>query len=155
MSTALELIVKETKAAFIIAKSDGKLDASEVIQIAVDLAKKIQTLGNLSGSEKKALLLLTLKKSLDASGGLDTLASFANATPEVKAAFEDQLLTAASTTIDVVFAAAAGKIDLRKPTSWKFCLPMCLSTVKVVLHPRGSDPPSCRYQYRHRVRRGQ
>jgi len=126
----LEDLIKETRAAFIIAKSDGVLDSSEVIEIAVGLAQKVNKLANLSGSEKKSLLLHTLKKGLDDSGGLDSLPAYANATPEVKALFQDQLLAAASSTVDLVLSAASGKLDLRKPTSW---LPCCFNVVKALL----------------------
>jgi hypothetical protein len=129
---SLDLLVKETRAAFIIAKSDGVLDTSEVIQIAVELAQKIQRVGNLSGSEKKSLLLHTLKKGLDDSGGLNSLPGFINASDETKAMFEEQVLTAASTTIDVLLSAVSGKIDLKKPSSWTFCLPMCMNAVKAL-----------------------
>jgi hypothetical protein len=129
MST-LEQLVKETRAAFIIAKSDGTLDTSEVIQIAVELAQKVQKLANLAGSEKKALLLHTLKKGLEDSGGLGSLPGFENATKEVKDAFEEQVISAASTTVDVLLSAVSGKIDLRKPASWAFCLPMCMKAVQ-------------------------
>jgi len=133
MSSQIDTLIKETKAAFIIAKSDGILDASEVIQIAVDLAKKIQALASLSGSEKKALLLHTLKKGLDTSGGLDSLPAFANSSNEAKTAFEDEILKAASKTIDVIFDAVNGKIDFRKPANWKFCLPLCISAANVMI----------------------
>jgi hypothetical protein len=126
----LEDIVKETRAAFIIAKSDGVLDSSEVIQIAVELAQKISKLANLSGSEKKSVLLHSLKKGLDDSGGLDSLTVYANATPEMKAAFQEQLLGAASASVDLVLSAASGKLDLRKPSSW---MPCCFSVVKALL----------------------
>lgn len=129
MST-LEQLVKETRAAFIIAKSDGTLDTSEVIQIAVELAQKVQKVANLAGSEKKALLLHTLKKGLDDSGGLGSLPGFENVSKEAKDAFEEQILSAASTTVDVLLSAVSGKIDLRKPASWAFCLPMCMNAVK-------------------------
>jgi len=132
-ATPLEALVKETRHAFIIAKSDGVLDSGEVIQIAVGLAQKIQALANLSGSEKKALLLLTLKKGLDASGGLDTLPGFTDASAETKQAFEDQLLTAASTTIDVLVSAAQGKIQLSNPKTWLSCLFPCLTAIKMAL----------------------
>jgi len=132
-ATPLEILVKETRHAFIIAKSDGVLDSGEVIQIAVDLAQKIQKLANLSGSEKKALLLLTLKKGLDASGGLDTLPGFSNASLETKQAFEDQLLTAASTTIDMLVSAVQGKIQLANPKTWLSCIFPCLSALKMAL----------------------
>ena len=49
--TPLEVLVKETRHAFIIAKADGVLDAGEVIQIAADLAQKVQKIAGLSGSE--------------------------------------------------------------------------------------------------------
>lgn len=133
MSSLLDSIVKETKAAFIIAKGDGVLDASEVIQIAVDLSQKIQKIANLSGSEKKSLLLLALKKGFDASGGVGTLPGFADASPEIKAAFEEQLLSATSATIDALFLAINGRLDLRKPSNWKACLPACLSVASVLV----------------------
>jgi len=133
MSSPIELLVKETKAAFIVAKTDGVLDASEVIQIAVTLSQKVQKLANLSGNEKKSLLLLTLKKGLDTSGGVGVLPGFAGASDEVKAAFEEHLLSAASAAIDAVVLAANGKLDLRKPSNWLACLPACLSAVEVVL----------------------
>jgi hypothetical protein len=132
-STPIETLVKETRAAFIIAKADGQLDAGEVIQIAIELSQKVQKLANLSGSEKKALLLLSLKRGLETSGGLDSLPGFETASAETKRAFEDELLKAASATIDAVFAAVSGKLDLRKPSSWAFCLPACLSIAKTVV----------------------
>ena len=132
-STPIETLVKETRAAFVIAKADGQLDAGEVIQIAVELSQKVQKLSNLSGSEKKSLLLLSLKRGLETSGGLDSLPGFETASAETKRAFEDELLKAASATIDAVFAAVSGKLDLRKPRSWAFCLPACLSIAKTVL----------------------
>jgi hypothetical protein len=132
-SSPIEVLVKEACAAFIIAKSDGQLDSGEVIRIAIDLSQKIQKLANLSGSEKKALLLLSLKRGLETSGGLDSLPVFEGATAETKRVFEEQLLKAASATIDALFAAVSGKLDLRKPQSWAFCLPACLSIAKTVL----------------------
>jgi hypothetical protein len=133
MSGTLETIVTETCQAFIKAKSDGKLDSGEVINIATDLAQKLQKIVSLSGSDKKALLMHILKKALDASGGVDSLPGFTNATPEVKQAFEDQLFKAVSTTIDVVVSAVSGNIDLKKPGTWAFCLPVCLSAAKIML----------------------
>ena len=132
----LEDIVKETRAAFIIAKADGVLDAGEVIKIAVDLAQKVQKVANLSGSEKKALLLHTLKKGLDDDGGVDSLMGMKEASPETKEAFKNQLIVAASCAIDIALDAAAGKLDLRKPSSWKSCIPLCLNLAKTVVPPK-------------------
>jgi hypothetical protein len=67
------------------------------------------------------------------SGGLDSLPAFKDANSETKRAFEEEMLRAASATIDAVFAAVSGKLDLRNPRSWAFCLPACLSIVKTVL----------------------
>jgi hypothetical protein len=131
--TPLEELVKETRHAFIIAKADGVLDAGEVIQIATALVMKIQKLVGLSGSEKKAMLLLTLKKGLDASGGLDSLPGFANTSEETKKVFEDSLMSAVSVSVDMLLSAAAWKLDLRKPASWAACLPVCLSAVKALV----------------------
>lgn len=131
--TPVEELVKETRHAFIIAKADGVLDAGEVIQIATTLVVKIQKLVGLSGSEKKAMLLLTLKKGLEASGGLDSLPGFANASAETKKVFEDSLMSAVSVSVDMLLSAAAGKLDLRKPANWLACLPACLSAVKALV----------------------
>ena len=131
--TPVEELVKETRHAFIIAKADGVLDAGEVIQIATTLVVKIQKLVGLSGSEKKAMLLLTLKKGLDASGGLDSLPGFADASAETKKVFEDSLMSAVSVSVDMLLSAAAGKLDLRKPASWAACLPACLSAVTALV----------------------
>jgi len=131
--TPLEELVKGTRHAFIIAKADGVLDAGEVIQIATDLVVKIQKIGSLSGSEKKSMLLMTLKKGLDASGGLESLPGFADASKETKQAFEDSLMTAVSVSVDMMLSVAAGKLDLRKPSSWKACLPVCMSAVKALI----------------------
>ena len=131
--TPLEELVKETRHAFIIAKADGVLDAGEVIQIAADLVVKIQKLSTLSGSEKKAILLMTLKKGLHASGGLESLPGFADATKEAKETFEESLMTAVSVSVDMMLSVAAGKLDLRKPSSWKACLPSCMSAVRALL----------------------
>lgn len=124
---SLEDIVKETRAAFIIAKSDGVLDSSEVIEIAIGLVQKIQKIANLSGSEKKSILLHALKKGLDDSGGLDSLSAFAGIPAEAKAAIQEQLLNAASSAVDLVLSAASGKLDLSKPS-----LPCILSCVRSV-----------------------
>jgi hypothetical protein len=131
--TPLEELVKETRHAFIIAKADGVLDAGEVIQIATMLVVKIQKLVGLSGPEKKAMLLLTLKKGLEASGGLDSLPGFANTSEDTKKVFEDSLMSAVSVAVDMLLSAAAGKLDLRKPASWAACLPACLSAVKALV----------------------
>lgn len=126
----IEDLIKETRAAFIIAKSDGVLDSSEIIQIAVELAQKIGKLVNLSGSEKKSILLHALKKGLDDSGGLDSLTAFASASPDAKAALQEQLLSAASVSVDLVLSAASGKLDLRSPMKW---LPSCCTAVQALL----------------------
>jgi hypothetical protein len=126
----LEDLIKETRAAFIIAKSDGVLDSSEVIEIAVDLAQKVSKLASLSGTEKKSLLLHTLKKGLDDSGGFDSLVAFTSASDDMKRVFQEQILAAASAAVDLVLSAASGKLDLRKPASW---LPSCFNVVKALL----------------------
>lgn len=129
----IEILVRETRNALIIAKADGELNAGEIIQIAADLATKVQKLTGLSGVDKKATLILILKKGLDSSGGLDSLPGFAGTTAEVKQAFEDSLLMAASAAVDMLFSVASGKLDLRKPSSWHTCLPACFKALQVLL----------------------
>ena len=135
-SSPLEALIKETKASFMIAKSDGVLDLPEVIQIAVEVSQKVQKIAGLSGSEKKAMLLMALRKGLETSGGLDCLPGFKDASLETKQAFEDQLINAASVSIDMVLSAASGKLDLRKPSSWMQCLPVCMGLAKTVMTPK-------------------
>lgn len=122
----LETLIKETKAAFIIAVGDGVLDASEVIQIAINLSLKIQTIAGLSGSTKKDTLLFIIKKALDASKGIDSLPGLAGASQETKQAFEDQLLNAVSGAIEVFISASQGKLTLK---TWSACVPSCLAMV--------------------------
>lgn len=115
---SLELIVSETRTAISNAAADGTVDAGEVIQIAVALSQKLQALTNLSGSEKKTLLLSTIKK------GLEEVMTGSNKD------FIEPLLSATSVSIDMVLSAASGKLDLRKPSSWIQCLPICLGLAK-------------------------
>jgi hypothetical protein len=112
----LDSIVKETRAAFIIAKADGVLDAAEVIQIAHGLALKLYGLGGLDINEKKSLLLHTLKKGLDDDGGVDTLAGMLGASTEFKEAFKSHLINAASASVDLILDAYQKMTS--KATSW-------------------------------------
>jgi len=126
--SALETLVRETRFAFMTAKEDGNLEVSEVIQIAVDLVQKIRKVPGLSLDDEKALLLHALKKGLDSAGGVMDLPAFKAAPQETLVAFEEQLLAAASTAVDMVLSAAAGKLDFRSLTSvssWTACLPFC------------------------------
>jgi hypothetical protein len=59
------------------------------------------------------------------------LASFVNASPEVKEAFQKELLSAASSAVDLILSAASGKLDLRKPSVG--CMMDCFKTVSVLL----------------------
>ena len=136
MASPLEVLIKETKCSFMIAKSDGVLDVSEVIQIAVEVSQKVQKIAGLSGSEKKAMLLMALRKGLETSGGVDSLPGFGDASAETKKAFEEQLISAASVSIDMVLSAASGKLDLRKPSNWMQCLPVCMGLAKTVMSPK-------------------
>jgi hypothetical protein len=134
--SALEAIVKETKALFIIAVEDGTLDSTEVMKIAVQVSQKLQALPALSGSDKKATLLYVLKKALDVSCALDSLPGLKGVSQEIKHSFENQLLNAASATIDIFVAASQGKLNLKNPSTFLSCLPFCLKAVEAVLDPK-------------------
>jgi len=134
--SALEAIVKETKALFIIAVEDGTLDSTEVMKIAVQVSQKLQRLPALSGSDKKATLLYVLKRALDVSCALDSLPGLKGASQEIKQSFENQLLNAASATIDIFVAASQGKLNLKNPSTFLSCLPFCLKAVEAVLDPK-------------------
>jgi hypothetical protein len=126
----LDEIVKYAQGAFIQAKSDGVLEAGEVVQIAVGVAGKLQALGQLKGSEKKSVVLYCLKKGMDAAGGVGELPGLKGAAAETRKAVEDQLLAAAGAAIDMAVAVAHGEIDLKKH-GVKSCLPLCLSAAAV------------------------
>jgi hypothetical protein len=135
----LERIVKEARHAFIIAKSDGVLDAGEVVQIALVVAKGVQKIGSLSGAEKRAVVMLALKKGLEAAGGLPAIAG---ASPETMRAVEEQLFAAAGAAIDAAVAIAQGKLDLRKPAAWKaVCLPLCSAAAAAAAAAVPKDQP--------------
>jgi hypothetical protein len=132
----LEDIVKDARHQFILAKADGKLEAGEVVQIAISVAQKVQKLGGLSGGEKKAVVLLALKKGLDAAGGIPGVAE------ELREEVEKQLLASASAAIDVAVAVSQGKIDLRKPAAWKaVCLPLCSAAAQLAAAHVPKDVP--------------
>ena len=126
----LDEIVKYAQGAFVHAKSDGVLEAGEVVQIAVGVAGKLSTLGQLSGSEKKSVVLYCLKRGMDAAGGVGELPGMKDASAEMRKAMEDQLIAAAGAAIDMAVAAARGQIDLKKH-GVKSCLPLCLSVAAV------------------------
>ena len=119
----LETLIRETRSDFIIAKSDGTLNAGEMIHIAMRLAVKLQQIRALSGAEKKALLMSTLRKGLQDAGGIPGVPEAA------KDAVIDQVLMAASVSIDMAVSVAAGELDLRKPSSWARCIPVCVGYV--------------------------
>lgn len=125
---SLEALVKETTDSFVTAKSDGVLTVSEVIKIAVNLSQKVQKVAGLAGSEKKAMLLMTLKKGLEASGGVEFLSGH-----------EEQLINAAVASVEMVLLAASGGFDFKKPSSWRSCLPVCLSMAKQVMAPKDAE----------------
>lgn len=131
--TLLETLVQDVRHQFILAKADGVLDAGEVIAIAVSVASKLQRLGPLSGAEKKAVVMMALKKGMAAAGGVSTLPGLTAATPAETEAFETQLLAAASAALDMAVAVATGKLDLRKPSSWKSCLPFCSAALSAAV----------------------
>ena len=129
---SLDALAKETRAALIIAKSDGELTTNEVLQIAVQLAQKIHKVDSLSASDKKSLLLHILKKGLDDSGGLDFIPGCVGATNEVKAAFEAHLLETASATVELLISAFSGGMDFKKRSTWTTLFSRCVSAAKAL-----------------------
>lgn len=106
MSTALEQIVRDAKVSFIIAKHDGVLEASEVVQIALEVALKIHALGSLSEDEKDAMVVLALKKGLAAAGGMRDLPAFAALPAEAAEFVENELLKAGAAAVKAMRGAA-------------------------------------------------
>ena len=104
-ATALEQIVRDAKVSFIIAKHDGVLEASEVVQIAVEVALKVHALGSLSEDEKGAMVLLALKKGLAAAGGMCDLPAFAALPAAAAELLENELLKAGAAAVKAMRAA--------------------------------------------------
>ncbi len=100
--TIIQQIVADAKVAFIAAKSDGKLEAEEVVQIALSVGKKVYAIAGASLQEKEALVLLCLKKGLAAAGGLQGLADLVGSGPEGLAAAEKQVLGAALKSVNIL-----------------------------------------------------
>lgn len=123
-------IILHTTKLFINAKNKSSLDISKIIKIAIDLAQKIQKIGGLSGPDKKSLLILILKKGLDASEYIQSEHRFTKAM--TKQYFEDQILNTASIVVDSVLLAYKRKVDFTKPSKWKNGIPHCLSSIDVV-----------------------
>jgi hypothetical protein len=92
-ATQIQQILADTKVAFIAAKSDGKLQAEEVVHIALSVGQKIHTIFGASLAEKEALVLLCLKKGLAAAGGMHGLED---------SAAEKQVLAAALKTVKLM-----------------------------------------------------
>ena len=113
--SVLDTITKEARAAFIIAKTDGALHVDEVIKIAGDLALKINKVALLSADEKKALLIHTLTKGFDESGGLDSLMDAAS--DDVKASVKAHILDAAIAASNLLLLASS-RYNFQIPASW-------------------------------------
>jgi hypothetical protein len=105
MATALETIVRDAKIAFLIAKQDGVLEASEIVHIALEVARKVRALESLSEEEKDAMVLLALKKGLAAAEGLRSLPAFAAIPAGALDAIENQMLQAGLAAVKAMRAA--------------------------------------------------
>jgi hypothetical protein len=127
--SAIETIIRDAKVEFLIAKHDGVLEASEVVHIALSVAKKVFALANLSEDEKDALVLLCLKKGLAAADGMAGLPAFAALPPGAVAAVEEQFLKAGVSAVRAMRAAFPVKKALL------CCLPYC-SAAMTVLDPK-------------------
>jgi hypothetical protein len=124
MASPLELIVREAKVEFAIAKHDGVLEVSEIISIALLVAKKVYALTGLSETEKNAMVVLALKKGLAVAGGLDGLPAFSAIPASAREAVEDQLLKAGLSAVQAMRAAAPALFaPLKKAV--RSCLPYC------------------------------
>ena len=124
MASPLELIVREAKVEFAIAKHDGVLEVSEIISIALLVAKKVYALTDLSEAEKDAMVVLALKKGLAVAGGLDGLPAFSAIPAAAREAVEDQLLKAGLSAVQAMRAAAPALFAPLKKVV-RSCLPYC------------------------------
>ena len=122
----LEGIIQEVRDGFIEAKADGKLEAAEVVHIASLVSQKIYKLSGMSVADKKALVLLALKKGLDAAGGLQGLGDLAGLGPEALATAERQVLNAALASVDGLLSLVPHLFAPMK-SAVAACLPFCSS----------------------------
>lgn len=111
---------------FVEAKADGKLEAAEVVHIASLASQKIYKLAGMSVADKKALVLLALKKGLDAAGGLQGLGDLVGLGPEALATAERQVLNAALASVDGLLAVVPHLFAPMK-SALAACLPFCSS----------------------------
>lgn len=139
MASPLELIVREAKVEFTIAKHDGVLEVSEIINIALLVAKKVYALTNLSEAEKDAMVVLALKKGLAVAGGLDGLPAFSAIPASAREAVEDQLLKAGLSAVQAMRAAAPALFAPLKK-ALRGCLPYCsvVQTVADAVDPKAA-----------------
>jgi hypothetical protein len=93
----LEVLSKETRHAFIIAKSDNILTFGEILRITVDVFTKVRRIDSLNISEKKSLTIHLVKKGLDSVGGFESMEAFSSITEDMK----KELLSMLSTTLDL------------------------------------------------------
>jgi hypothetical protein len=138
MATQLETIVRDAKVAFLIAKHDGVLEASEIVQIALEVAQKVYALGSLSDDEKDAMILLALKKGLAAAEGLCSLPAFAAIPAGALDALENQMLQAGLTAVKAM-RAAAPRLFAPVKDALRSCVPyfsLCASAATSVLPPK-------------------
>jgi hypothetical protein len=138
MATQLETIVRDAKVAFLIAKHDGVLEASEIIQIALEVAQKVYALGSLSEEEKDAMVLLALKKGLAAAEGLCSLPAFAAIPAGALDALENQMLHAGLTAVKAL-RGAAPRLFAPVKDALRACAPyfsLCASAATSVLPPK-------------------
>lgn len=132
--SAIETIIRDAKVDFVIAKHDGVLEAAEVVQIALKIARKVFALANLSEDEKDALVLLCLKKGLAAADGMAGLPALAALPPGALAAVEEQFLKAGVSAARAMRAAVPALFAPVKKVLLG-CLPYC-SAVAAVLDPK-------------------
>ena len=138
MATQLETIVRDAKVAFLIAKHDGVLEASEIIQIALEVAQKVYALGSLSEEEKDAMVLLALKKGLAAAEGLCSLPAFAAIPAGALDALENQMLQAGLTAVKAL-RGAAPRFFAPVKDALRACVPyfsLCASAATSALPPK-------------------
>jgi len=127
----LEGIIQEVRDGFVEAKADGKLEAAEVVHIASLASQKIYKLSGMSVADKKALVLLALKKGLDAAGGLQGLGDLAGLGPEAIATAERQVLNAALASVDGLLSLVPHLFAPMK-SALAACLPFCSSAESVL-----------------------
>jgi len=131
--TPLEAFIDKIKGQCVDAAKDGKIEVSELLTIAFVALKDIVAFESLSITEKKALVLLSLRHGLSAAGSLQ---GFAHIDSSLIVELEQQMLNLATRSAFAALDAApqlfqAGAVSCIRQSLSKY-LPFCSQGAQIL-----------------------